>query len=106
MGAGNASLGTPCRCRHAVAAVGPYVFIYGGLRGSILLDDLLLADDDAGTELSVCDPRSQAWCVPLLYCPAALQGSGVAVLWWDLLQKGWTVHAAHAGAQPTGCRAM
>jgi len=51
------------RCRHAVAAVGPYVFVYGGLRGSALLDDFLLADDSSGAELSVCDPRSQAWCV-------------------------------------------
>lgn len=49
------------RCRHAVAAVGPYVFIYGGLKGSQLLDDLLLADDSGGTELSICDPRSQPW---------------------------------------------
>ena len=51
------------RCRHAVSAVGPYVFMFGGLRGSTLLDDFLLADDSSGTELSVCDPRSPAWCV-------------------------------------------
>ena len=50
------------RCRHAVSAVGPYVFMFGGLRGSTLLDDFLLADDSSGTELSVCDPRSPAWC--------------------------------------------
>lgn len=49
------------RCRHAMAAVGPYIFIHGGLKGSILLDDLLLADDSAGAELSICDPRSPAW---------------------------------------------
>ncbi len=57
------------RCRHAVSAVGPYVFMFGGLRGSTLLDDFLLADDSSGTELSVCDPRSPAWCAraePLL----------------------------------------
>ncbi len=54
----------PCassRCRHAVAAVGPYVFTYGGLRGSALLDDFLLADDSSGSELSICDPRSGPW---------------------------------------------
>ena len=45
-----------------MAAVGPYVFIYGGLRGSALLDDFLLADDSSGSELSICDPRSNAWC--------------------------------------------
>ena len=49
------------RCRHAVTAVGPFVFMYGGLRGGTLLDDLWLADDCAGSELSVCDPRSTPW---------------------------------------------
>jgi diadenosine tetraphosphatase ApaH/serine/threonine PP2A family protein phosphatase len=49
------------RCRHAAASVGPFVFLYGGLRGSALLDDLLLADDGRGTELACCDPRSAAW---------------------------------------------
>ncbi len=47
-----------------MAAVGPYVFIYGGLRGSALLEDFLLADDSndpGGSELSICDPRSNAW---------------------------------------------
>ena len=59
--AGPASEEVTRRCRHAVAAVGPYVFIFGGLRGSTLLDDFLLADDSSGTELSICDPRSSAW---------------------------------------------
>jgi hypothetical protein len=113
------------RCRHAVASVGPFVFVYGGLKvcglgrsprgqaprwpahrrsspqvqplpaakaglssrlgwkglcmaeagcgsappvrlpppaqGSQLLDDLLVADDSNGTELSIFDPRSPAW---------------------------------------------
>ena len=49
------------RCRHATAAVGPYVFTFGGLRGSTLLADMLLSDDSSGAELSICDPRSQAW---------------------------------------------
>eukprot|EP00879_Flechtneria_rotunda_P009230 GHRR01009663.1.p1 GENE.GHRR01009663.1~~GHRR01009663.1.p1 ORF type:complete len:698 (+),score=243.22 GHRR01009663.1:1376-3469(+) len=49
------------RCRHAVTSVGPFVFIYGGLKGSQLLDDLLLADDAAGAELAICDPRAAAW---------------------------------------------
>jgi len=49
------------RCRHAVASVGPFVFIFGGLKGSQLLDDLLLSDDSGGTELTICDPRSPAW---------------------------------------------
>ena len=49
------------RCRHAMASVGPYIFVHGGLKGSTLLDDVLLADDSSGTELQVCDPRSPAW---------------------------------------------
>ena len=49
------------RCRHAVASVGPFVFTYGGLRGSTLLDDFLLSDDSTGGELSIYDPRSPAW---------------------------------------------
>ena len=57
------SLSVLCRCRHAVAAVGPYVFIYGGLKGSTLLDDFLLADDSSGAEMSICDPRSPTWWV-------------------------------------------
>ncbi|KAK9811526.1 hypothetical protein WJX72_005322 [[Myrmecia] bisecta] len=60
-GAEGAEEWTRSRCRHAVAAVGSYVFIYGGLRGSTLLDDFLLADDSSGTELTICDPRSPAW---------------------------------------------
>lgn len=49
------------RCRHAMASVGPYIFVHGGLKGSTLLEDVLLADDSSGAELSVCDPRSPAW---------------------------------------------
>eukprot|EP00249_Psilotum_nudum_P023104 c28750_g1_i1 orf=412-3258(+) len=33
------------RCRHAAAGVGNRIFLYGGLRGDILLGDLLVADD-------------------------------------------------------------
>ena len=49
------------RCRHAMASVGPYIFVHGGLKGSTLLEDVLLADDSSGAELSICDPRSPAW---------------------------------------------
>ncbi|KAL9318370.1 hypothetical protein ACSQ67_014887 [Phaseolus vulgaris] len=33
------------RCRHAAAAVSTHIFIYGGLRGDILLDDFLVAEN-------------------------------------------------------------
>lgn len=49
------------RCRHATAAVASYVFIFGGLRGSQLLDDLLVAYDPSGGEMKLGDEESEAW---------------------------------------------
>ncbi|KAK4765152.1 hypothetical protein SAY86_026242 [Trapa natans] len=40
----------PSRCRHAAAAIGDLIFIYGGLRGGVLLDDLLVAEDLTAAE--------------------------------------------------------
>jgi hypothetical protein len=49
------------RCRHAVTSVGPFVFIYGGLKGSTLLDDLLLAGE-SGLLAGCCNPAcSRSW---------------------------------------------
>ncbi|KAJ9521431.1 hypothetical protein QJQ45_008757 [Haematococcus lacustris] len=47
------------RCRHAVSSVGPFVFIYGGLKGSQLLDDLLVGHDAA--QHSSSQHRQSAW---------------------------------------------
>ncbi|XP_057457550.1 serine/threonine-protein phosphatase BSL3-like [Lotus japonicus] len=47
---GDAAVELTRRCRHAAAAVGDLIFIYGGLRGGILLDDLLVAEDLAAAE--------------------------------------------------------
>ncbi|XP_062202119.1 serine/threonine-protein phosphatase BSL2 homolog isoform X2 [Phragmites australis] len=47
---GDASVELTLRCRHAAAAVGDLIFIYGGLRGGVLLDDLLVAEDLAAAE--------------------------------------------------------
>ncbi|KAK1263203.1 hypothetical protein QJS04_geneDACA009371 [Acorus gramineus] len=47
---GDASVELTRRCRHAAAAVGDLIFIYGGLRGGVLLDDLLAAEDLAAAE--------------------------------------------------------
>uniref|UniRef100_A0A5B6YPA9 Serine/threonine-protein phosphatase n=1 Tax=Davidia involucrata TaxID=16924 RepID=A0A5B6YPA9_DAVIN len=33
------------RCRHAAASVGVRIYIYGGLRGDVLLDDFLIAEN-------------------------------------------------------------
>jgi protein phosphatase len=48
-------------CRHAVAAVGPFIFIYGGLVGSTLHSDLLLADDGCMKDMATYDARSPPW---------------------------------------------
>ncbi|CAL5425557.1 unnamed protein product [Camellia sinensis] len=47
---GDAEVELTRRCRHAAAAVGDLIFIYGGLRGGVLLDDLLVAEDLAAAE--------------------------------------------------------
>ncbi|KAG5629208.1 hypothetical protein H5410_000925 [Solanum commersonii] len=47
---GDAAVELTRRCRHAAAAVGDLVFMYGGLRGGVLLDDLLVAEDLAAAE--------------------------------------------------------
>ncbi|GAA0162845.1 protein phosphatase [Lithospermum erythrorhizon] len=47
---GDAAVELTRRCRHAAAAVGDLIFIYGGLRGGVLLDDLLVAEDLGAAE--------------------------------------------------------
>ncbi|XP_011008648.1 PREDICTED: serine/threonine-protein phosphatase BSL3 [Populus euphratica] len=47
---GDAAVELTRRCRHAAAAVSDLIFIYGGLRGGVLLDDLLVAEDLAAAE--------------------------------------------------------
>jgi hypothetical protein len=47
--------------RHAVAAVGPFIFLYGGLVGSTLHSDLLLADDGVMKDSATYDARSPPW---------------------------------------------
>ncbi|XP_047317719.1 serine/threonine-protein phosphatase BSL3 [Impatiens glandulifera] len=47
---GDAAVELTRRCRHAAAACGDLIFIYGGLRGGVLLDDLLVAEDLAAAE--------------------------------------------------------
>ncbi|KAG6466012.1 hypothetical protein ZIOFF_076237 [Zingiber officinale] len=49
---GESSVELTRRCRHAAAAVADKVFIYGGLHGGMLLDDLLVAEDLAAAETS------------------------------------------------------
>ncbi|GJV01108.1 serine/threonine-protein phosphatase BSL1 [Tanacetum coccineum] len=39
------SLELMCRCRHATSSVGSCVYVYGGLRGDLLLDDFVVAEN-------------------------------------------------------------
>ncbi|KAE8727191.1 Serine/threonine-protein phosphatase BSL2 [Hibiscus syriacus] len=57
---GDASVELTRRCRHAAAAVGDLIFIYGGLRGGVLLDDLLVAEDMAAAETTTAASHAAA----------------------------------------------
>lgn len=57
---GDASVELTRRCRHAAAAVGDMIFIYGGLRGGVLLDDLLAAEDLAAAETTTAASHAAA----------------------------------------------
>nr|KYP58712.1 Serine/threonine-protein phosphatase BSL2 [Cajanus cajan] len=57
---GDAAVELTRRCRHAAAAVGDLIFIYGGLRGGILLDDLLVAEDLAAAETTAAASHAAA----------------------------------------------
>ncbi|KAH9627428.1 hypothetical protein KSS87_012078 [Heliosperma pusillum] len=57
---GDASVELTRRCRHAAAAVGDLIFIYGGLRGGVLLDGLLVAEDLAAAETTTAATTTAA----------------------------------------------
>ncbi|XP_039022980.1 serine/threonine-protein phosphatase BSL3-like isoform X2 [Hibiscus syriacus] len=57
---GDASVELTRRCRHAAAAVGDLIFIYGGLRGGVLLDDLVVAEDLAAAETTTAASHAAA----------------------------------------------
>ncbi|KAG0466155.1 hypothetical protein HPP92_017735, partial [Vanilla planifolia] len=57
---GDASVELTRRCRHAAAAVGDMIYIYGGLRGGVLLDDLLIAEDLAAAETTIAASHAAA----------------------------------------------
>ncbi|KAL8129966.1 hypothetical protein V2J09_019121 [Rumex salicifolius] len=57
---GDASVELTRRCRHAAAAIGDLIFLYGGLRGGVLLDDLLVAEDLAAAETTTAASHAAA----------------------------------------------
>nr|GEW19080.1 serine/threonine-protein phosphatase BSL1-like isoform X1 [Tanacetum cinerariifolium] len=48
------------RCRHAAASIGVHVYIYGGLRGDVLLDDFLIAENLPDSDSSMLTPESKS----------------------------------------------
>ncbi|KAL1201879.1 Serine/threonine-protein phosphatase BSL2 [Cardamine amara subsp. amara] len=74
---GDASVELTRRCRHAAAAVGDLIFIYGGLRGGVLLDDLLVAEDLAAAETTYAASHAAA-AAATNSPPGRLPGSPVA----------------------------
>ncbi|KAI3526807.1 hypothetical protein L1887_06070 [Cichorium endivia] len=51
------------RCRHAASSVGVRIYVYGGLRGDVLLDDFLIAENsplnsDTETTSNMSSPRT------------------------------------------------
>ncbi|XP_073023541.1 serine/threonine-protein phosphatase BSL3 isoform X1 [Primulina eburnea] len=71
---GDAAVELTRRCRHASAAVGDLIFIYGGLRGGVLLDDLLVAEDLAAAETTSAASHAAAAAAASNMQQARLQG--------------------------------
>ncbi|VFQ79977.1 unnamed protein product [Cuscuta campestris] len=63
------------RCRHAVAAVGVRIYIYGGLRGDTLLDDLLVAENSPLQPSEPNSPSLTSERVPALGSPSTDRSS-------------------------------
>lgn len=47
------------RCRHAAASIGSQIYIYGGLRGEMLLDDFLVSEDLSPQESRLSPMRAE-----------------------------------------------
>ncbi|KAK6926500.1 hypothetical protein RJ641_008219 [Dillenia turbinata] len=71
---GDAAVELTRRCRHAAAAVGDLIFIYGGLRGGVLLDDLLVAEDLAAAETTSAASQAAAAAAATNVQPGRLPG--------------------------------
>ncbi|KAK5810435.1 serine/threonine-protein phosphatase BSL3 [Gossypium arboreum] len=71
---GEASVELTRRCRHAAAAIGDLIFIYGGLRGGVLLDDLLVAEDLAAAETTTAASHAAAAAAATDVHPGSLAG--------------------------------
>ncbi|KAL6199569.1 hypothetical protein ACLB2K_029353 [Fragaria x ananassa] len=71
---GDAAVELTRRCRHAAAAVGDLIFIYGGLRGGVLLDDLLVAEDLAAAETTSAASHAAAAAAQSNLSPGRLPG--------------------------------
>ncbi|KAL3628008.1 Serine/threonine-protein phosphatase bsl2 [Castilleja foliolosa] len=71
---GDAAVELTRRCRHAASAVGDLIFIYGGLRGGVLLDDLLVAEDLGAAETTSAASHAAAAAAASIMQQRRLQG--------------------------------
>ncbi|GJM94573.1 hypothetical protein PR202_ga11230 [Eleusine coracana subsp. coracana] len=68
------------RCRHAAASVGSQIYIYGGLRGDILLDDFLIAENapfQSEITSSITDKKS----IDMLIEASTAEAEAVSAVW-------------------------
>nr|XP_043608931.1 serine/threonine-protein phosphatase BSL1-like isoform X3 [Erigeron canadensis] len=49
------------RCRHAASSVGVRIYVFGGLRGDVLLDDFLIADNAPDSDSPLLTPESNSY---------------------------------------------
>ncbi|KAG9131882.1 hypothetical protein Leryth_019128 [Lithospermum erythrorhizon] len=77
---GDAAVELTRRCRHAAAAIGDLIFIYGGLRGGVLLDDLLVAEDLAAAETTNAASHAAAAAAAANHIPVGRLPGGYGVV--------------------------
>uniref|UniRef100_A0A452XYI2 Serine/threonine-protein phosphatase n=1 Tax=Aegilops tauschii subsp. strangulata TaxID=200361 RepID=A0A452XYI2_AEGTS len=69
------------RCRHAAASVGSQIYIYGGLRGDILLDDFLIAENAPFQSETDRVPSTDKKSIDMLTEASAAEAEAVSAVW-------------------------
>ncbi|KQK07580.1 hypothetical protein BRADI_2g36370v3 [Brachypodium distachyon] len=69
------------RCRHAAASVGSQIYIYGGLRGDILLDDFLIAENAPFQSETDRVPSTEKKSIDMLTEASAAEAEAVSAVW-------------------------
>ncbi|MBA0702358.1 hypothetical protein Goari_021931, partial [Gossypium aridum] len=96
---GDASVELTRRCRHAAAAVGDLIFIYGGLRGGLIIASVLLNDPPSShpsSSLANASFLADALCfkivkIEMIACRRRKAFNGKRKLGFDMAWTGWGV---------------